>query len=69
LDAPNDRQKTPKDPQETIDNLQDTCQVPQELGKMTEFSWKNLTFCDENLCLIASDGRSREEHAARTQNA
>jgi hypothetical protein len=42
--TPDDRQETPKDPQENFDDPQDTCQVLQELDKMTEYSWRNLTF-------------------------
>jgi hypothetical protein len=43
---PDDRQETPNDPQETVDDPQDTCQVRQ-VKKMTEYSWRNLSFDEE----------------------
>jgi hypothetical protein len=55
-DAPNDLQDTPDDLQETSDNLQeyiddpqDTCQVRQVNNKMTEYSWINLSFDEEEV--------------------
>jgi hypothetical protein len=41
-EAPGDRQETPEDPQ-------DTCQVLQELDKMTESLWRNLAFNKEGV--------------------
>jgi hypothetical protein len=45
-DAPDDLQETSDDSKEYIDEPQDTCQVRQ-VNKMTEYSWRNLSFDEE----------------------